>query len=311
MKTKRKNIFKSLLALTIALIMVLGVAPLNELAGVDWASLFAPKAEAAGKTYGIYTYEVGKDGTITITDCDTSAKGAITIPSKIYKRTVTTIGKSAFFDCDSLTSIIIPNSVTSIEESAFFDCDSLTNITLPTITSIGTGTFGYCDSLTSITIPDGVTSIGDAAFLCCINLRNITIPDSVTSIGDAAFECCIDLKDVYYTGSKDEWKAISVGDYNADLLNATIHYSNNSSSQLLLSKNEIYSFRNSDSDFGKKCKYGMIDSHIKKIVKICRQNLFGICVECCIWRNYKLQYSIGKKGGLGWFLSRHGGYNCT
>ncbi|MCI7340351.1 MAG: DUF6273 domain-containing protein [Oscillospiraceae bacterium] len=53
MKTKRKNIFKSLLALTLALIMVLGVAPLNELAGVDFASLFAPKAEAVGKTYKV------------------------------------------------------------------------------------------------------------------------------------------------------------------------------------------------------------------------------------------------------------------
>ncbi len=53
MKTKRKNIFKSLLALTLALIMVLGVAPINELAGVDWASLFAPKAEADGKTYKV------------------------------------------------------------------------------------------------------------------------------------------------------------------------------------------------------------------------------------------------------------------
>ena len=53
MKTKRKNIFKSLLALTLALIMVLGVAPISELAGVDWASLFAPKAEAAGKTYQV------------------------------------------------------------------------------------------------------------------------------------------------------------------------------------------------------------------------------------------------------------------
>lgn len=53
MKTKRKNIFKSLLALTLALIMVLGAAPLSELAGVDWASLFAPKAEAAGKTYKV------------------------------------------------------------------------------------------------------------------------------------------------------------------------------------------------------------------------------------------------------------------
>ncbi len=48
MKTKRKNIFKSLLALTLALIMVLGVAPLSEFAGVDWATLFAPKAEAEG-----------------------------------------------------------------------------------------------------------------------------------------------------------------------------------------------------------------------------------------------------------------------
>ena len=53
MKTKRKNIFKSLLALTLALIMVLGVAPISELAGVDWASLFAPKAEADGKTYKV------------------------------------------------------------------------------------------------------------------------------------------------------------------------------------------------------------------------------------------------------------------
>ena len=50
MKTKRKNIFKSLLALTLVLIMVLGVAPLSEFAGVDWASLFAPKAEAAEKS---------------------------------------------------------------------------------------------------------------------------------------------------------------------------------------------------------------------------------------------------------------------
>ena len=53
MKTKRKNIFKSLLALTLALIMVLGVAPLSELAGVDWASLFAPKAEALSPTHQV------------------------------------------------------------------------------------------------------------------------------------------------------------------------------------------------------------------------------------------------------------------
>ena len=122
MKTKRKNIFKSLLALTLALVMVLGVAPISELAGVDWASLFAPKAEAAGKTYGIYTYEVGKDGKITITSCDRSANGAITIPSKIDGKPVTSIGDGAFYNCTSLTSITIPNSITSIGKNSFITC---------------------------------------------------------------------------------------------------------------------------------------------------------------------------------------------
>ena len=315
MKTKRKNIFKSLLALTLALIMVLGVAPLNELVGVDFASLFAPKAEAA--TYGIYTYAVSSDNKVTITGCDKSAKGAITIPSKIDGKSVTRIGNhafwnctgltsitipdsvtsigsyafttcpgltsitipnsitsigpnvfwgctgltsitipnsvtsigyeafygcsgltsitipnsvtiigdSAFYKCTGLTSITIPNSVTSIGDSAFFECTGLTSITIPnSVTSIGDWAFYGCSGLTSITIPNSVTSIEESAFDDCTGLTSITIPNSVTSIGDSAFRNCTGLKDVYYTGSKDEWKAISVDSYNDNLLNATIHY---------------------------------------------------------------------------------------
>ena len=176
MKTKRKNIFKSLLALTLALIMVLGAAPLSELAGVDWASLFAPKAEAA--TYDIYTYEVDSDGTIIITDCKESAKGAITIPSEIDGKSVTSIGKWAFEYCSGLTSITIPDSVTSIGNEAFDGCTGLTSI------NVASGNNYYSDnngvlfnkkktelirypegkSQTSYTIPNSVTSIGDEAF---------------------------------------------------------------------------------------------------------------------------------------------------
>ena len=233
MKTKRKNIFKSLLALTLALIMVLGVAPISEFAGVDFASLFAPKAEAEGKTYGIYTYEVGTDGTITITGCDKSAKGAITIPSKIDGKPVTSIGYAAFYKCTGLTSITIPSSVTSIGIQAFFECTGLTSITIPnSVTSIGNGAFACCTGLTSITIPNSVTSIGDGAFLDCTGLTSInvasennyysgnngvlfnkkktelikyparksqtsyTIPNSVTRIGDSAFEDCTGLTSI-------------------------------------------------------------------------------------------------------------------
>ena len=195
MKTKRKNIFKSLLALTLALIMVLGVAPISELAGVDFASLFAPKAEAA--IYDIYTYEVGTDGKITITDCDESAKGAITIPSEIDGKPVTSIGGDAFRDCTGLTSITIPNSVTSIGTWAFVYCTGLTSITLGnSVTSIGGYAFCGCAGLTSITIPNSVTSIGSGAFGGCNSLTSITIPNSVTSIGDGAFTGCSGLTSI-------------------------------------------------------------------------------------------------------------------
>ena len=206
MKTKRKNIFKSLLALTLALIMVLGVAPISELAGVDWASLFAPKAEAA--TYDIYTYAVSSDNKVTITDCKESAKGAITIPSEIDGKPVTRIGGDAFRDCTGLTSITIPNSVTSIGGEAFRGCTGLTSITIPnSVTSIGTWAFNGCTGLTSITIPNSVTSIGVGAFEGCTGLTSITIPNSVTSISNWAFDRCTGLTSInvasgnnYYSG---------------------------------------------------------------------------------------------------------------
>ena len=48
METKKKNTLKSFLALTLAFIMVLGVSPIGELAGIDFAELFGLKAAAEG-----------------------------------------------------------------------------------------------------------------------------------------------------------------------------------------------------------------------------------------------------------------------
>ena len=145
---------------------------------------------------------------------------SITIPDS-----VTSIGGCAFRDCTRLTSVIIPDGVTSIGIFAFSGCSSLTCITIPDgITSIDTGIFKNCSSLSSITIPDNITNIDPEVFENCSSLTSIIIPDSITRICDRAFQQCYSLTDIYYIGTEEEWNNIIVGEYNDDLLNATIHY---------------------------------------------------------------------------------------
>ena len=127
--------------------------------------------------------------------------GDIAIPETVtYKNrelSVTSIGEEAFYDCDGLTSVDIPDGVTSIGESAFEGCSGLTSVDIPDgVTSIGNSAFKGCSGLTSVDIPDGVTSIWGGAFEGCSGLTSVDIPNSVTSIGTYAFNGCEALTSV-------------------------------------------------------------------------------------------------------------------
>ena len=132
---------------------------------------------------------------------DVKYSGDIVIPSTVsYNDTeysVTSIGNYAFQNCNSLTSVSIPNSVTSIGERAFSDCSGLIYITIPnSVTSIGNYAFQNCNRLTSITIPNSITSIKSHSFDGCSDLTSVTIPNSVTSIGSDAFSDCSSLTSI-------------------------------------------------------------------------------------------------------------------
>ena len=137
------------------------------------------------------------------------------------RKGVKVIGNGAFFWCEYLTSINIPNSVTTIGNGAFSRCSSLISINIPnSVTTIGRGAFSRCNSLTSIIIPNSVvTIIGNPFYFWYGNLyneskafiyedhvlfnknkttliayiareKNYTIPNSVTTIGEGAFNGC-------------------------------------------------------------------------------------------------------------------------
>ena len=105
--------------------------------------------------------------------------------------TVTSIGNEAFWECQGLTSVAIPDSVMSITYEAFYKCTSLTSVAIPdSVTNIGASAFQGCTRLTSVAIGNHVTSIGEDAFSGCGGLTSVTIPDSVTSVGGTAFSNC-------------------------------------------------------------------------------------------------------------------------
>ena len=217
---KRKNIFKSLLAAAMALIMIFGAAPLSGFVGIRLPML-SLKAEAAITEDGLFEYEVEKKWTgseyeygVRITRCDKNVSGKVVVPETIEGYEVKWIGGVysytwAFQGCTGITSIVIPDSVISIGYSAFGYCKSLTEITIPdSVTEIGNSAFDYCTSLSKVQLPNSLTKIGNYAFRRCENLTEITIPDSVTYIGEEAFYGCKSLTEI--TVSPDNKNYVSV-----------------------------------------------------------------------------------------------------
>ena len=155
---------------------------------------------------------------------------------------VTEIGDSAFADCTSLTSVLIPSSVTEIGKNVFSGCASLTSIIVEegnsvydsregcnaiietvtntliapckstiiplSVTEIRRNAFSYT-SLTSIEIPSSVKMIGWDAFLNCTSLTSVSINGKIKKIDRGTFRGCTALESITLpTGvNKIEWDA--------------------------------------------------------------------------------------------------------
>ena len=122
----------------------------------------------------------------------------------VFDKEITIIGEYAFYECETLLSIVIPQTITDIEEGAFFYCTSLDTINIPT--SVETiGDFAFSDaSIRTVNIPNSVEYIGEGCFAGCSNLSYISgkysTNDNLALVsGDTFIAYAIGCKQTSYT----------------------------------------------------------------------------------------------------------------
>lgn len=189
-----------------------------------------PGGEVQADVYGDFEYEVDEsNSTVTITRY-TGSSTTVSIPSEINGLTVYCIGEKAFYNCESITGINIPDSIGWIGENAFSHCSGLTSIYIPkNVVRIDDFPFAFCNNISKIQvdasnsvydsrnncnaivhtrfnsitqgckntiIPEGIENIGIGAFSGYSCIKSIKLPDSITGIGTYAFSYCSGLTSI-------------------------------------------------------------------------------------------------------------------
>lgn len=161
--------------------------------------------------------------------------GALVIPTTVTHNgqtyTVTAIDSCAFWECDSITSLMIHDLVTYIGDGAFAYCPSIAEATIGEgVTELGMGAFLDCRSmtrvvfnavncttsnsmmfeyydsvnhftanntnLTEVVFGNRVQRIPGRLLAYCEGIRSVTLPASVTTIGTRVFLGCSNLEEI-------------------------------------------------------------------------------------------------------------------
>ncbi|MBR6548049.1 MAG: leucine-rich repeat protein [Clostridia bacterium] len=134
----------------------------------------------------------------TVTELGVRAFAYSSVQDIALSANLAIIRDEAFYGCDSLAAVTIPESVTVIESQAFDGCGNLISANLPeNLTELGENAFNGCEKLASvITIPVGITAIPKNCFYHCYRIPQVIFHDNVEVIGQYAFTGCSSITEL-------------------------------------------------------------------------------------------------------------------
>lgn len=119
----------------------------------------------------------------------------VQIPEGVKK-----IAYGAFYHCDSLTEVSIPETVENVEPKAFDKTgwveEFLQDNSSEDFLLSGGVLVAYRGDSADVTVPEGTRVIAAEVFQGHEEIESLTLPDSMRVIGEAAFEECTGLRDV-------------------------------------------------------------------------------------------------------------------
>ncbi len=133
-----------------------------------------------------------------------------------FRGNVQSIGSYAFYGCENLATVTLPETLEWVGGYAFAKCESLASLTLAPA-DYGERTFEGCTALEEVTIPaiyngsrmfygctglktvsflPGTRNIGHGMFHGCTRLAQVELPDTLKTISSEAFYGCSSLKEI-------------------------------------------------------------------------------------------------------------------
>lgn len=140
-----------------------------------------------------------------------------------FPQSLETIGYGAFYGCNDLVSVLLPDNISKVEPNAFVGTgyyEKFMNSSKSDFLISGKCLLAYKGDSAKVTIPDGVKVIAAEAFKNHTEIKKVTFPDSLQVIGEGAFENCTALSKI--TWGNQEMQLHDRAFYNTAIKSVTL-----------------------------------------------------------------------------------------